>query len=405
MSVDDIQRGFTLGNKILKNASSIANLDEHFSDLSSSTLATTISALRLLLLIALYYIMVSVILYGVGAGKFKRVSELDFSGGEVYKAMLFTCVLCTLRVTWSRTGYETVSVLFRSKNNLLPAVELCCKIHYKIISVLTCLTMFMVDVTLWFRQRLLLRNASFAAACSASLVFLSKYCIYALGGCWLALLVLFFQEVNSNHIVSTASSKCSMGVVTTGSGLSVLVLTVCNQIAALLLFVYPLKKFLDVRRQLRVSYHRSEISSTQRQQTSESEMQPRSSVHVTLDIDNVDSPETSSLSCNKTQTSSKELDNVVRTMSRRTFLACMMGILPHILVPFLQILGSDYPASVKFFMGDVAIATNVVGVLFTITNISIVLKLFPRFLCNLVKADAWYVTTSAILSSMIDRQH
>lgn len=362
-------------------ATSVGSRD--FSEVSDAALVT-ISALQLLLLIVVYYILVSVVLYGIGAGKFKRASELDFCGGAVYKAMLFTLVLCTLRLTWSRHGYKSVASLLSFRDFTVADT---CEIHYKVISTVSCLTSFMIDVTLWFRQRILLSNASFAASFSPLFVSLSKYCIYALGLCWLTLWFLLFPKLNSAQFTSTGSSDCSIGIMTNPFGLSLLSFSIFNQFTALLLFVYPLKKFLDMRNKPRISHHCRKVSDLSSQQTS---VIQATSTQITLSID-IDNQETSSsFEHNKLHPkSNNQLDNIVRTISRRTFLACIISIVPHTLVPFLQKISSDYPASVKFFIGDVAITTNVLGVLFTIANISNVVKVVPRTAYGLLQMECY----------------
>ena len=83
------------------------------------------------------------------------------------------------------------------------------------------------------------------------------------------------------------------------------------------------------------------------------------------------------------------LNKMIRKILVSTFWACTVSVIPHSLAPILQAVGSSYPFTVKFFIGDIAITTNVLGVLFTIVDITKVLKAVPYAVYDFLNTDCF----------------
>ena len=100
------------------------------------------------------------------------------------------------------------------------------------------------------------------------------------------------------------------------------------------------------------------------------------------------------------ETASKRLEESVLKILKRTFWACTISMLPHTIVPILQSLLSTFPLSVHFFIGDVAISSNCLAILFTIVNVTQVFKAIPLYIYQLLNTECVVLTQLIEITSI-----
>lgn len=335
--------------------------------------------LRIVLLSAIFYVFIGMILYGRHEGKFRRKSDMDFTGGSVFISALITLSTCLFRVLWSLIGQQAFLSLEEQQS---------CSVFNGIQGIVSVLIAVMIDLTLWLRQRLLLGEPHIASSFGVLLLFVSRYGILILIGCWLLLLIPLI------NIPLTQQHSCSITPMANRRALLPLLFCVFNQILGLLMFIFPLKRCQTIWRRRRLSKNTVAADAASESENDSSD---------TKDLPPSFRERRVCFREDQAEEKRDRLDEIISRISTTTLYAGVISVVPHLTVPGWQIFMQDnYSLTAKLLLGDFAITFNVLGVLFTIVRYDIILllplcKIYDMFKITMIKVAMFFQDCGSLL--------